>query len=117
MVRWMAANYHYAGSNPVQASTKVNVLDFYEKTTVKVIYPIGGFAPGFYGSKCSNCTQTFTGDKYARQCEPCAINAVNESSKRAIAELHKLRNALQKIKFSNDEINEILEKGSEKGNA
>lgn len=36
-------------------------------------YPIGGFAPGFYSNTCVDCDKEFTGDKLARQCEPCAI--------------------------------------------
>lgn len=80
-----------------------------EKIT-KIKYPIGGFAPGHYMSKCASCGQDFMGDKYARQCEPCAINAVNESNTKALAELHKLKTALEKIKFSNDTINEVLGK-------
>lgn len=80
-----------------------------EKIT-KIKYPIGGFAPGHYISKCVSCEQNFMGDKYARQCEPCAINAVNDSNTKALAELHKLKTALEKIKFSNDTINEVLGK-------
>ena len=80
-----------------------------EKFT-KLKYPIGVFAPGHYISKCASCDQDFLGDKYARQCEPCAINAVNESNTQALARLHKLETALQKIKFSNDTINEVLGK-------
>lgn len=60
-------------------------------------------------SKCANCKQEFMGDKYARQCEPCAINAVNKSNTQALAKLHKLKTALENIKFSNDTINEVLE--------
>jgi hypothetical protein len=77
---------------------------------MKVKYPIGGYAPGHYMSKCVSCEEEFMGDKYARQCEPCAINAVNESNTKACAELHKLRAALEKITFSNDIINEVLGK-------
>lgn len=80
-----------------------------EKIT-KIKYPIGGFAPGHYMSKCANCEQNFMGDKYARQCEPCATNAVNKSNTQALAELHKLKTALQKIEFSNNTINEVLGK-------
>jgi hypothetical protein len=61
-------------------------------------------------SKCVSCEEEFMGDKYATQCEPCAINTVNESNTKALAELHKLRTALDKIKFSNDTINEVLGK-------
>jgi len=78
-----------------------------EKNT-KLKYPIGCFAPGHYVSECASCNQDFMGDKYARQCEPCAINAVNQSNTQALARLHKLETALQKIKFSNDTINELL---------
>jgi reverse gyrase len=77
---------------------------------MKIKYPIGGYAPGHYMSKCLSCKEDFMGDKYARQCEPCAINTINESNKKALAELHKLKNALEKIKFSNDTINEVLGK-------
>lgn len=75
---------------------------------MKVKYPIGGYAPGHYMSKCVSCKEEFMGDKYARQCEPCAINTINESNTLALAELHKLKTALEKITFSNDVINEIL---------
>jgi transcription initiation factor TFIIIB Brf1 subunit/transcription initiation factor TFIIB len=36
-------------------------------------YPIGGFAPGNYFSKCRTCGNQFQGDKRSFQCEPCAI--------------------------------------------
>ena len=75
---------------------------------MKIEYPIGGFAPGHYYGKCANCKEYFTGDKRAVQCEPCAINAVKRNNDLAMAELHKLKTALQKIKFSNDTINEVL---------
>ena len=75
---------------------------------MKIKYPIGGFAPGHYMCKCATCGEVYTGDKYSKQCEPCGINAVNESNANAILELHKLKTALEKIKFSNDTINEIL---------
>lgn len=81
---------------------------FNTNQTTKVKYPIGGFAPGHYMSKCITCKEDFMGDKYARQCEPCAINIVNESNTKALAELHRLKSSLEKIKFSNDTINEIL---------
>jgi hypothetical protein len=35
---------------------------------------------------------------------------VNESNTKALTELHKLKTALEKIKFSNDIINEVLGK-------
>ena len=39
-------------------------------------YPIGGFAPGDYMCNCITCKNTFSGDKRAVQCEPCAIEMV-----------------------------------------
>jgi len=77
---------------------------------MKINYPIGGYAPGHYMNKCVSCQEGFMGDKYARQCEPCAINTVNESNTKALKELNRLKIALEKIKFSNDTINEILGK-------
>jgi reverse gyrase len=76
---------------------------------MKIKYPIGGFAPGNYSGMCVNCEEEFIGDKLACQCEPCAINAVNESHLNSLLKLDKLETALQKIKFSNDVINEILD--------
>jgi hypothetical protein len=84
--------------------------DILNNKIMKVKYPIGAYAPGYYMNKCIDCEQEFMGDKRARQCEPCAINSVNESNTKALAELHKLRTALEQIKFSNDIINEILGK-------
>jgi hypothetical protein len=62
------------------------------KNPVKVKYPIGGYAPGHYTSKCVTCYNDFMGDKYARQCEPCAINMTVESNIQALAKLQKLKN-------------------------
>lgn len=80
------------------------------KKITKIKYPVGGFAPGYYMTKCVSCKHDFMGDKYARQCEPCAINAVNESNIKTLAELYELKAALEKIKFSNDTINHVLSK-------
>lgn len=63
----------------------------------KIKYPIGGFAPGHYNNKCCTCKEDFMGDKYARQCEPCGINSVNESNTIALARLHKLEKGLKEI--------------------
>ena len=38
----------------------------------KNIYPVGGFAPGYYTNKCFSCKNYFVGDKRAFQCEICA---------------------------------------------
>lgn len=75
---------------------------------MKIKYPIGGFAPGQYQNECVDCKETFVGDKYSRQCEPCAINAINDSNRQAIAELRQIKAALKNIKFSNDAINKAL---------
>lgn len=86
-----------------------SLFDFLDKEKkIKLNYPIGGFAPGHYINKCANCEDKFMGDKYARQCESCAINYINESNTKALSELSKLKKALKDIKFSNDEINEII---------
>lgn len=44
-------------------------------------YPIGGYAPGYYGCTCVTCKTEFMGDKRAVQCEPCAIKMVNTKIK------------------------------------
>jgi len=75
---------------------------------MKINYPIGGFAPGFYSNKCCSCGDDFTGDKLARQCEPCAVNSINESNKNALSELYELKIALDKIKSGNDMIMKYL---------
>lgn len=79
-----------------------------EEKKSKIRYPIGAYAPGYYTSTCTSCKESFMGDKYARQCEPCAINSVNESNTQALSKLSKLEDALKKIKFGNDVINELL---------
>ena len=43
-------------------------------------YPIGGYAPGNYMCNCSTCKTQFQGDKRAVQCEPCAIEMVQEQN-------------------------------------
>lgn len=79
---------------------------------IKVQYPIGGFAPGMYGNTCRTCGTEFMGDKYARQCEPCAINTVNESNTKALKELHGLKTALQNIELSYETINNALKQAN-----
>ena len=80
---------------------------------IKVKYPIGGFAPGNYSNKCATCGSEFVGDKYARQCEPCAINTVNESNNKARKELHQLKTALQNIELNYETINKALKQANE----
>ena len=41
-------------------------------------YPIGGYAPGYYECICATCKTKFMGDKYASQCEPCAVEMTKE---------------------------------------
>lgn len=77
---------------------------------VKIIYPIGSFAPGNYMQKCINCKNKFTGDKYAQECEPCAINRVNASNNKVIVELEILKQAFEKIKIGFKTIDESLSK-------
>lgn len=71
-------------------------------------YPIAGYAPGSYQCKCADCGVTFSGDKRATQCEPCATEAMQEyesltPKQRAIfdndrAQIFKLFMELQEIK-------------------
>ena len=58
-----------------------------------------GYAPGNYMNTCINCNVKFFGDKYAKQCEPCAINAINESNQLAITELDRIKIGWNKIKM------------------
>ena len=49
-------------------------------------YPIGGYAPGYYGCTCVTCKTEFMGDKRAVQCEPCAIKMTKEEPKQETLE-------------------------------
>jgi hypothetical protein len=49
-------------------------------------YPIGGYAPGYYGCTCVTCKTEFMGDKRAVQCEPCAIEMTKEEPKQETLE-------------------------------
>ena len=49
-------------------------------------YPIGGYAPGYYGCTCVTCKTQFQGDKRAVQCEPCAISMTKEEPKQETLE-------------------------------
>ena len=64
---------------------------------MKTKYPIGGFAKGSYSCKCNECNESFTGDKRAFQCEPCAINIINRSNTESLDELAKLKKALKLV--------------------
>ena len=75
---------------------------------MKIKYPIGGYAPGHYSNECVSCNEEFMGDKLARQCEPCAINAINKSNSLALARLRKLETALQKKRNSEKTIDNLI---------
>lgn len=73
----------------------------------KIKYPIGGYAPGNYMSECVTCKEQFMGDKYARQCEPCAINTMNDGIKQLTLELREARSIVTKLKEVKDLLNKI----------
>lgn len=50
-------------------------------------YPIGGYAPGYYGCTCVTCKTQFQGDKRAVQCEPCAISMTKEEQKQHLIDI------------------------------
>lgn len=55
----------------------------------KPTWPLGGYAPGDYMSKCIRCEQQFIGmDKRALNCLPCAIDSVNEWAKQMRLEMN-----------------------------
>jgi hypothetical protein len=58
-------------------------------------YPIGGYAPGNYTCKCINCNKKFIGDKRAVQCEPCAIEMMQEEAKERAKNYMSLKGALE----------------------
>lgn len=78
---------------------------------MEIKYPIGGYAPGNYSKTCSECQESFVGDKRAVQCEPCAINLINKSHTQALSEVNKIKNYIQDIEFNS------LNKTSKKINA
>lgn len=65
---------------------------------MKIIYPILGYAPGYYSNKCVNCKEEFMGDKLARQCEPCAINSLNKSHTAALKRISELEAEIDNLK-------------------
>jgi hypothetical protein len=82
-------------------------MEFEKKTSTKVKYPIGAYAPGYYMSKCYQCDEEFTGDKYARMCEPCAINQLNAWALELRDENVKLKKTLENLKQIRDVLNNI----------
>jgi len=60
-------------------------------------WPVGMYAPGSYTSKCSSCHQHFTGDKRARECPDCVIQAQAAEVERLQARIAELETVLRKI--------------------
>lgn len=75
---------------------------------MKINYPIGGYAPGFYSNTCISCKEEFTGDKYSRQCEPCAINSIKEGNVRLLERVKKLESILFTLQNSLNALKELI---------
>ena len=73
----------------------------------EIKYPIGAFAPGNYMCTCVQCQVEFMGDKYAKQCEPCAINSINKRNLELTIELRKCRDVITKLKEVKDLLNSL----------
>lgn len=69
-------------------------------TSIK--YPIIGYAPGSYYCRCATCGDQFTGDKKAVQCQPCAINMLQESHEKIKDSLEAAKMALRAIETGDD---------------
>jgi len=69
-----------------EVDTKVRHKTIIPKEKTKQKYPIGGYAPGYYGCTCVTCKIEFIGDKRAVQCEPCAIKLTKEETKQETIE-------------------------------
>lgn len=77
----------------------------------KIKYPIGGYAPGYYGCTCCICNNEFLGDKRSICCEPCAINNLNENYNKLYLQVKKYENLfkdLNKIKNLIDHLDIII---------
>lgn len=85
-------------NNQMEKSGNNWLSDISDKTRKNIKYPIGGFAPGGYIKKCAWCMENFMGDKYSRECEPCAINALSESYKLLLEKSKKMETELRRIK-------------------
>jgi hypothetical protein len=70
-------------------------------------YPILGYAIGSYLCTCVNCEKTFMGDKYARQCLPCAVNALNEEFINVVKENNKLKNVVKDLNRIKNLLNDM----------
>jgi hypothetical protein len=75
----------------------------------KIIYPIGGFAPGQYWNKCALCGETFIGDKRAWNCEPCAVNGMVKTFSEMRTKLTALETALKTMLKAQREIEDIID--------
>ena len=74
----------------------------------KIVYPIGGFAPGQYWNKCALCGETFIGDKKAWNCEPCAINGMVKAFTETRKKLTALETALKIMLDKQHEIENMI---------
>lgn len=70
-------------------------------------YPILGYAIGSYMCKCVNCEKTFMGDKYAKQCLPCAVNALNEEFINVVKENNRLKNMVKDLNRVKNLLNDM----------
>ena len=75
----------------------------------KIVYPIGGFAPGQYWNKCALCGETFIGDKRAWNCEPCAINGMVKAFTETRKKLTALETALRNMLKAQNDIEEMID--------
>ena len=60
-------------------------------------WPVAGYAPGEYMTKCVDCGETVCMDKRATQCFPCAVERMAESFTAQQAEIERLREALKRF--------------------
>lgn len=74
--RWYILLEPTTDTNAITVRTFDNEYKAWEAAYNKVVYPIGGFAPGNYSCHCVICGKGFIGDKRAVQCEPCAIKSL-----------------------------------------
>jgi len=76
--------------------TEKNTLPWLEKDAAALLQSlgrVGGWAPGYYTGRCFECKETFTGDKRASFCLPCAIANLTKSA----AALHNLMKAAETV--------------------
>lgn len=62
-------------------------------------WPLAGYAPGGYMSKCSRCEGRFLNmDKRASHCLPCAVDATRERMEEYRAEVRRLEEENKTLK-------------------